>query len=250
MSSHFETTYRVRAYEAGPQGHATAVTLANYLQSAASDHAQTLGFALEDLAAQNLTWVLHRLRGTIHGTVGWGDDVQVTSWLAGIRKLYGLRDYRLLRPNGKVLVNATSDWLLIDIARRRPVRIPPDIEILAETPKERSMEGDGERLVAPTQIEHRARFSVRHTDLDLNGHVNNVVYLGWVMQTMAPELPKTHRVAAFDLIFRAETLFGTDVVVESEQVEAEDDQQTFTHRVRHEGRDSPVVLAKTTWIPH
>ena len=102
MSSHFETSYRVRAYEAGPQGHATAVTLANYLQSAASDHAQTLGFALEDLASQNLTWVLHRLRGTIHGTVGWGDDVGVTSWLAGIRKLYGLRDYRLLRPDGEV----------------------------------------------------------------------------------------------------------------------------------------------------
>lgn len=247
MSSQFDTSYRVRAYEAGPQGPATAVTLANYLQSAASDHAQTLGFALDDLAAKNLTWVLHRLRGTIHGTVSWGDEVRMRSWLAGLRKLYGLRDYRMWHPDGSVLVNATSDWLLIDIARRRPVRIPPDIKLLAEEPDERAIDGDGPRLAAPARTDYATRFTVRHTDLDLNGHVNNVVYLGWVMQAVPDDLPTTHRVAAFDLVFRAETLFGTEVVAESEQVESAEG-LTFVHQVRHAGKDSPVVLAKTTWI--
>ncbi|MEM6785256.1 MAG: acyl-ACP thioesterase domain-containing protein [Bacteroidota bacterium] len=57
--------FRVRAYEAGVDGRASVLTLCDYLQEAAGNHALARGFArlaLADGAEASGVWVLRRLR--------------------------------------------------------------------------------------------------------------------------------------------------------------------------------------------
>ena len=72
-----DVAFTVRSYEAGIANHVTLPTLCNYMQEAAGVNAARLGWGIQDLQAEGLTWMLSRLRvGVIH-YVPWGETVTV-----------------------------------------------------------------------------------------------------------------------------------------------------------------------------
>ena len=54
MDTFREYRFRVRSYECGKDGFATLPTVCNYLQEAASMHAEELGFSKNDFAAAGM----------------------------------------------------------------------------------------------------------------------------------------------------------------------------------------------------
>jgi len=80
-------------------------------------------------------------------------------------------------------------------------------------------------------------FRARRGDIDLNGHVNNVHYVEWLMEGR-PDAAGSCR--ELDIVFKSETLAGEEVRVESVEVGP----NVFIHRVyAPDGRDH--VLART-----
>ena len=80
-------------------------------------------------------------------------------------------------------------------------------------------------------------FRARRGDIDLNGHVNNVHYVEWLMEGR-PDAAGPCR--ELDIVFKSETLAGEKVCVESVEVEP----GVFIHRVyAPDGHDH--VLART-----
>ena len=45
------------------------------------------------------------------------------TWPSGIDRLFAIRDFRMVAGE-EVLLRATSEWMVIDVNRRRPVRLP------------------------------------------------------------------------------------------------------------------------------
>ena len=56
----YEADYTVRSYEIDTTGRVRPLTLFNYMQDAAGEHAARLGVSVLDLFKRNLTWVLSR----------------------------------------------------------------------------------------------------------------------------------------------------------------------------------------------
>ena len=59
-SSLFRNRYRVRSYEVDRGGRLRPVTLLNYLQDSAGNHAAELGFSVSQLRRRQVTWVISR----------------------------------------------------------------------------------------------------------------------------------------------------------------------------------------------
>ena len=229
--------FKVRSYECGPDGHATLPTVCNYLQEAASLNAEDLGFSKSNFAAagENISWVLTRLVVKMNRYPSWEEEIIVETFPRGGTKFVAWRDFELKDAQGEVLGLATSEWMLIDLASRKIVQVPEsvlgfvdpaNIPVLGLTPFARfKFQGEpSEPLV----------FKAMNAHIDLNGHVNNVHYIAWMLEPCAGHSPKE-----MEMVFRSETLAGDEVRVET----AESEGYTYHRVFSPQGKDH--IVART-----
>ena len=140
-------TVVVRAWEVGPESEAGVPALCNWLQDAAGDHASALAWGMEALHAKSLTWVLARLHLRIERLPAWREELVVSTWPCGVHRVLAVRDFGIHSGDDTVAV-ATSGWVLVDTATRRPVRPGPQLQAIAARMPPRALEDAFERLRA------------------------------------------------------------------------------------------------------
>jgi medium-chain acyl-[acyl-carrier-protein] hydrolase len=64
------------------------------------------------------------------------DQIQISTWPSGAQRLFALRDFELQDKDNQAVAVAVSAWLVLDVQKRRPVRIAPFVERL------KPLEGD------------------------------------------------------------------------------------------------------------
>ena len=234
-------SFKVRSYECGADGTATLPTICNYLQEAASLNAEELGFSKSDFdaAGASISWVLTRLVEKMTRYPRWEEEVTVVTFPRGGRKIVAWRDFEILGADGLRIGAASSEWMLIDLATRRIQPLPafvfdcldPTLEpVLGPEPFTPRL-----KFPAGAPAAEPKAFTARHHHIDMNGHVNNVHYIEWLLEP----LPAGAVVGELEVVFRSETLVGDNVLVTL----ASQDGTTY-HRVdAREGQDH--VLARS-----
>lgn len=242
--THDIQTYRVRSYECGPDGKVRFSHICNYLQEAASIHAEKLGFSKKNFQHLNLTWVMTRMHVRLQCYPEWSDDVTILTFPHGMRKLKAYRDFILTSSNGSPIGTATSEWMVMDVKTRKAGRLPEFVETGSNTVREPVFkEAPFSRLSFDrnnSQIIEK-QFSVQHAHVDLNGHVNNVRYLEWMMEC-APEIDSGLRVSDMEVVYRAEAKHGDTVTAQC----AQRTDGSRAHQVlAADGRE--LIIARTEW---
>lgn len=205
--------FRVRSYECAPDGRATLPTICNYLQEAASLNAEELGFSKSNFAAagDNISWVLTRLVVRMTRYPVWEEKVAVETFPRGGTKLVAWRDFELKGADGCTIGVASSEWMLIDLASRKIAAVPPSVLECAD-PANEPVLGVSPFARFRFQGEPSAPLALRalKSHIDLNGHVNNVHYISWMLEPCATRCP-----SEAEIVFRSETFAGDDVMVET-----------------------------------
>jgi acyl-ACP thioesterase len=127
------------------------LSIFNFMQEAASSHADALGVSIQQLLSENYTWLLSRVQITMTSYPAWTDDLTVLTWPSGMQRLFALRDFQFKDQKDSTVGAALSAWLVIDTHKRRPVRIAPFIDRL------KPVEGD-HILPGPLQGTHNRLF--------------------------------------------------------------------------------------------
>ncbi len=231
--------FSVRAYEVGPDERASVLTLCDLLQEAAGEHALASdreGFPLPGGGWS--TWVMSRLRLRVDRRPRMRERIEVETWPAALDGLRATRDFRVTGVGGEVLAAATSLWILIDVARRRPVRLPAAMDGFAVPDKPRALRL-GDPPDAPGETEHARTFAVRHSDLDRVGHANNVRFVEWVLEA----LPDLDGLTEVEVLYRSEAVYGDAVASEvGPRVDG-----ARAHRLSRERDGRTLALARTVW---
>lgn len=238
--------FQICSYQTDFRSKATIQTLCRFLQEAAGNHARDLGFSVESLQQQGLTWMLSRFHVQVERYPAWQERVRVETWPAAAVGFYGIRDFFYFDEHDHLLAKASSIWLIIELARKTPIRLPDNILGVHKTDRPRAIDDRFDLLWRPSQPQIEKRFDVRHSDIDLNQHVNNVSYVEWAVETISDDLWRTAELTGLEVSFRAEALPGDTVVVQSEQA-AEGGCQTIRHRVLRASDNAELFLARTRW---
>ena len=244
--------FRVRTFETDLHGCASIQTLCNYFNEAAGKHARSYGVSIEELNQKNLTWVLSRLHVQVDAYPAWGDEVIVETWPSGLEGLFATRDFLFLGAAGDdgerpVLGRGVSAWLIVDVARKRPVRVTSLLSNVKPPERPRALDDAFAKLKPPPGADHERRFRVRYSDLDINRHVNNVRYAEWAVESVPEAVLHTCRLREIELQFRAETTFGDTVVVQTQNGQ-DGDALSFAHRLTRQTDGRDVALARTRWL--
>ena len=197
-------------------------------QEAAGLHAVELGFGYEDLIKNNTAWILSRVYIKFVDTPLWRDDVTLTTWHKGANRLFFLREFIMTDKDGKERVKATTSWLVLNLETRRLVRDPMLMEEgtvctenVIETPADKvQMPKD---VPAELVLEH----SVAYSDVDMNNHTNNAMYMQWAMDAVDYETASAKAVKEITINFNRETKAGDVVAIYRACVEKEDGLHVF-----------------------
>ena len=177
--------HNVKTFECGPDKNIRINNLLLLFQEAAHISAEKLGFGYSDMVENNRVWVLSNLKLQFLSFPMWMEDIEVQTWPCGFNRLLAFRDYVVNDSNGKRCINATSDWLAIDIDSRKPFNMN-DFRIPLPEAEERAMDEplariNPKRLEAGEKI---AEVKVPYSSIDENGHVNNSEYVRWSLDAM------------------------------------------------------------------
>jgi fatty acyl-ACP thioesterase A len=184
----------------------------------------------------------------------WGEKVAVSTWFEPQGKIAARRDYAIAdAQTGECMGEATSQWVVFNLGSRRMARIPNSVledfkfQALEQQVMEEGYTADklpdvsevGSACAAP--ITH----NVRRNDMDMNGHVNNVVYVQWLLESVPPETWQNHVLSEIILEYRSECNFGDSVTATCCEIEEASDTYVLLHKLaRGEGE---IVRAKTVW---
>lgn len=124
----FTTHLRVRHYEMDALGHVNHAIYQHYLEQAAIEHSEHLGFGVDRYRCLGGVFVLRRLAIEYLRPAIAGDTLEITTWLTEMRGPRALRQYEI-RKQGQSdrLVVAEALWVWIDENSLRPKAIPAEI---------------------------------------------------------------------------------------------------------------------------
>ena len=202
--------HTVKSVDCGPDSKIRIYNLFLLFQEAAYLSAENLGFGYNALHEKNMTWVLSSLKIQIENLPEWNDPILVSTWPAGHNRLLGFREFKVVDEQENTLINATSEWIAIDLKSRRPMNIN-EFKITLPDTGERALPEKLGRL-NPKRYGKGLKIwkvEVPYSAIDENGHVNNAEYVKWSLDALRKAKIDIHDFSTFQITFISE-LFEND----------------------------------------
>jgi len=177
----YHKAFEVHTYDTDVTQSLSLIGFANYLQDAASSHADQLGLGYDFLIKKNQAWVLRQLKIETFDRVCWKDQIFIETWPKLPDGLLAYRDFRVSDAAGHMLARASSSWLLIGLDSRRPVRMHNEMFRNYRFREENVFEERFRSMPKISEGKKKYETTVHYSNLDMNRHVNNVVFIQWVM---------------------------------------------------------------------
>ena len=208
----FFAPHTITCYETDAASRLKPAAFMDLAQEIAMLAADGIGYGYDDLMRSRQAWVLSRMHFHIDRAPLWRDKVILSTWHKGFDGLFSLRDFKMETPEGETLISCTSSWVVIDIDLRRLIREPfgPDVDGSKTSDPSSAIAEPAQKISIPKGLERReGGFRVSSfSDIDINGHTNNVRYVVWSMDAMPYEVVSGREVKDVRINFNKETLPG------------------------------------------
>lgn len=234
-------TYHVKSYECDRNGTLRLLTLMNIFQDAADSHASNLGLGMEYCLQHELAWVGSNYHIKITRMPKLHEKITVSSWPAVEKKLGAIREFVIKDEDGEKIITASSQWVLIDFIKKRPVSLRDNLPFY-NVIEERALVSDFTRIAELQRSDVEAEFKVRYDDIDINHHVNNAVYPLWASESVGDEFRLHHSPSEIEIAFKKEGLYGETVIVNTQI-----DNQQSLHSIKSTFDNRELAKVKILW---
>ena len=177
-------------------------TILYFAQEAAGGHCQILKLDWETLAKKDLFWAVIRQKVEITRLPTRGETITVETWPMPTTRSAFPRATVAYDQEGNELFRVIGLWVLMNTTTRGMV-LPAKSGIdLTGTLRGTELAAPGS--IAPMALENVTPRTVRYTELDRNGHMNNTRYLDWLMDLLPAQFHEQHPAKAFTVCYLSE----------------------------------------------
>jgi medium-chain acyl-[acyl-carrier-protein] hydrolase len=234
--SPLELTPLIRAAEVDFRNKLKLSSLFLLMQETAIRHVDQYHIGIDYLAEHNCFWVLSRVKLHMQELPASESKITINTWPTGSDMLFAVRDFAFCNKDNNLIGRATSSWLILDKHSHRPQR--HDMLSHLEYPAmDKLFDGHAPKLTPHASMTLSHSQTARYCNIDLNGHVNNAMYVDWMFDTLTeteiPLVPFT-----FTINFNKETRWGQTVEIYKHN----DANGSVFFEVRNNGQSAAVAV--------
>ena len=241
MSTFLEHQFLVDSRDVDLTGNARPSAVLGYLQEAATLAAGALHVSgPETLAKYNCFWMIVRMWVRLERPLKWNETVTVKTWHRGGKGASSYRDFDLF-VNGERVGEAVSCWVLADRDTFKLMRLDLLTEFQGTDGGELCKNIKLHRVKMPNQLSGSEERTMRYSDTDINGHVNNIKNADFACDALHLEDKLDGAfVHEFQLSYSNQCMAGETIRLEL----AEEDGQYWTRGVGLDGKEKFECLLK------
>ena len=183
----------------------------SFFQEAAISHAADLGVGRNAMGSTGQAWVLSRLSLFVERRPAYGETIEVSTWPRGWEKLFAFRDYTIKDAEGCAVVRGRGSWLVLDIEKRRPLRVQPIIETMPANSGLDALSKNPPGLESRANLVKIAERSALYSDIDYYGHANNARYVQWIQDAADIDILTAADQIRLDINYLSEVMPGEAV---------------------------------------
>lgn len=186
----------------------------------AAVHAEHLGVGLDVMLGRGQFWITTKTMIRFIERPRMMERVTLRTWPELPSKIRGSRSYQILRGD-RVLVAGKTEWAVMDLRTKQLVTMdtvyPAGLDFPAGSacPEAFARIPEGFDDAAPI-----AAYTVRATDIDMAGHMNNVAYLRALLGCFSGEEQRAMHIGKMEVIFRSPCYEGEKLLLQQRASEA------------------------------
>lgn len=249
MMKKYAEEIEIRYHYADWRGRLLLKALCDLFNDVANAQTLELGFDVPTLNAQGLTWMLHKLHVQVERMPRQGETIRLETWPSGTDRLFALRDFRMTDREGSELVLASSEWMVIDLGRRRPVRLPACVLNVAKECEDVIPQLPFALDVKQLKVEegYSREFVATYDNIDFNKHVTQATYVRWLTNALPYDFLKTHEIREIEVVYEHEIMPDSDIYSECSLQMDGDLRVVVNHCLLDKSRERTHCQARSVW---
>jgi medium-chain acyl-[acyl-carrier-protein] hydrolase len=152
------------------------------------------------------------------------------------------RDYELIDEAGRQLGTGVSQWMILNMKNRRPMRMPKEIIDLGLGVGHHLLPADKDPFIKLEKCDFKSTHVTGRYDLDMNNHVNNVKYIEWMTGYLPEDTVGKSKCHELKIQYHRETTLGNRVTIKSQRLS----DQSFLHNI-HDDTGSLLAEGISNW---
>ncbi len=175
----FDKEYKIPSTASSPLS--PTINTISVLQSLAADHSDFVNYSPQWFSDNSLAWFIIDWHIVFQATPKENSIVKGSTWSIAHRRLQAHRSFILTDEDNNIILKALTKWALINTNTRRPTK--PTEEMM-------SRYGAGKEEIFPNEtfsqevpksenLSSTELILVNESHIDVNNHLNNIVYMGW-----------------------------------------------------------------------
>lgn len=210
---------RIRYSEIDERGNLSLESIIDYMQDCTNFQSEDLGVGLQYHRDRQMMWVLSFWQIVINEYPPMGEWLRIGTQSTGYEKMFGYRNFLITERDNpqKQIVLANSLWVLMDVAKGRPMIVTPEIGDVYGKGEPLPMDYAPRKIKVPKEGGRSCEpFLVQEYHMDTNHHMNN----GQYVRMAKAALESAPVVRELRVEYRKQAMLGdeiTPVVYEREQ---------------------------------
>lgn len=231
LNDKFKKDYPINIYDVDTNLKCKFSSILNYLWDIVISQSDALGETDQGLVHNNCAWILLKYDINIYEYPKYKETISVDTKVLGVKKFYGYRENTISNSEGKIIGEVISIAILIDIEKRRPMKIYPDQYEIYGINGELEEDIPLDDILKLEKEDYSRDYLIRHSDIDSNNHVNNAKYIEMCVDTLPRELVLEYELSNVKVLFKKETTYGDKVHVSTQVINNEGNQITTVHKI-------------------
>lgn len=143
------------------------------------------------LEEYGLVWIVTDYEIDVYRLPSLRENIRIETEVLSYNKIFCQRVFRLFDKENQLLLEFSVYLALMDFKTRKVSLILPEIGDLFGSTFVKTIRRSPKML--PLEKAEQQSYQVRYSDIDMNGHVNNSIYLDWAFEALGYDFLRTHQ---------------------------------------------------------
>lgn len=207
----YSSNYKIGLEDIGVNNEVTNKALLKIMEDVSGLHSASVGYGLFEIETKKRVWMLMDWKMKVIKRPKYMDEIKAETWSRKVERIYAYRDFQIKDKDGNLIAVGTSRWIFVDIDRRRPVRLTPDITDLYESEFDKRVFEEEIEDVKCEDYLFKKDYYIQRRDIDMNEHMHNLSYLDMAYEVLPEDIYKSKVFDNVRIVYKKEIVYGEKV---------------------------------------